>query len=271
MAWLVKLRNLCRLPLAFENWGSVASCIAIDRLTRLVGSRRHRLYVVELRNTSLRLLVRGGAGSHDIGDVFEVWDRRVYTPDWLWTRLRSHLDPSRQDITIVDVGASIGDFSLFATEHLPRSSAYAYEASPETFGLLQANIAINQASERVRPVRKAIGAADGKANSDARQAPMISLGEVIDELGRIHLLKMDIEGMEFAAFREVTDDQLGRVDCLTMELHTSKGSAEYSQFCERLVRAGFHVRSFFPDPGAGCGYLYALRRNITEELMAEMQ
>ncbi len=61
------------------------------------------------------------------------------------------------------------------------------------------------------------------------------------------------------------------MDRLTMGLHAPKDSAEHVELGDRLVNPGFYVRSTFPAPNAGCGYLYGLRGDIAADLMAETQ
>lgn len=63
--------------------------------------------------------------------------------------------------TVIDVGANIGLFSLFVKGVAPGATVFAFEPAPETFGLLQANIAAHGLD--VSAEACALSAADGEA------------------------------------------------------------------------------------------------------------
>jgi FkbM family methyltransferase len=120
--------------------------------------------------------------------------------------------------TIVDAGANIGMFSVWAARQLPESRILTLEPYPETFARLQHNLEINQFGSRVEAVQLALAAQSGErlmpveAESQRRnlipadlqndgvtvvKVPSITIAELIDryKLTQIDLLKMDIEGM----------------------------------------------------------------------------
>jgi Met-10+ like-protein len=61
-----------------------------------------------------------------------------------------------ESILIIDVGAGIGDFSVLAASRFPRATVLAFEPSPSTFALLQANVTRN-GLPNVEPHPLAIG------------------------------------------------------------------------------------------------------------------
>jgi len=86
--------------------------------------------------------------------------------------------------TFVDVGANIGYYSLLASRIVgPHGHVYAIEASPTIFGLLRANVALNQASN-VQIVHAI--AADGDGEKEFWLAPAVNLGQStsVETLGR---------------------------------------------------------------------------------------
>jgi FkbM family methyltransferase len=112
--------------------------------------------------------------------------------------------------TVVDVGANVGDFSIFCAFFNPKK-VYAFEPMEHTFRLLEENISLNGLERLVVPVKKGLGAENfsisAKAGADAalgdggdagpgnEQLEIVRLDDFLDgeEIG---FLKMDVEGYE---------------------------------------------------------------------------
>lgn len=121
--------------------------------------------------------------------------------------------------TVVDAGANIGIFSLYALA-LGAKKVYAFEAVAETYEILKSNLALNGAQSGVKAVNIALGAEKGQAclkfNIRGEGSSMIDSGEAgvnrgilykgrrtvavapLDALlkGRVDFIKMDVEGYE---------------------------------------------------------------------------
>ncbi|MDB5489976.1 MAG: FkbM family methyltransferase [Reyranella sp.] len=119
----------------------------------------------------------------------------------------------------VDIGANIGYDTLLASTRVgPKGKVVSIEASPRTFALLQRNLAANAASSNVRAVNAAvsdrpgtldlyeinegnIGAATTLASRGGTlmaSVEALPLEQILtpDELARLRLIKMDVEGAE---------------------------------------------------------------------------
>jgi FkbM family methyltransferase len=119
----------------------------------------------------------------------------------------------------VDVGANIGYHSLLALSRVrPGGRVVAIEASPRTFALLQANLALNPDSSDVRAVNAAVSDRPGRldlyevvAGNIGAATTLASRGgtrlETVDalplerilepdEIIRLRLIKIDVEGAE---------------------------------------------------------------------------
>ena len=119
----------------------------------------------------------------------------------------------------VDIGANIGYDTLLASSRVgPKGKVVSIEASPRTFALLQRNLAANAASSNVRAVNAAvsdqkgtldlyeinegnIGAATTLASRGGTlmaSVDALPLEQILtsDELARLRLIKMDVEGAE---------------------------------------------------------------------------
>ncbi|MGB7758024.1 MAG: FkbM family methyltransferase [Salinisphaera sp.] len=117
---------------------------------------------------------------------------------------------------LLDVGANIGNHSVFLGIFTNASKVYSFEPHPDTFSVLQKNISANGLSSKVEIFRKGIGKTPGKASfgyydksntgmaklyeDAAGDVETTSLDSFLQPLdGRISVIKMDIEGMELTA------------------------------------------------------------------------
>jgi FkbM family methyltransferase len=173
-------------------------------LTRLVNG--HLMYVLT-RDLSLGpWLMLDGTWENEITAIFETL--------------------VRPGMTVVEVGANVGYFTLLAAKLVgPRGRVHAFEPDPEVCELLRDNVEINGYDDRVRVRRAAVGEAAGRATFHAatRHRGNGSLIPALNQLGdasaeirafeveltaldaceieRLDLLKVDAEGSEARVFR----------------------------------------------------------------------
>ncbi|HBA67757.1 MAG TPA: hypothetical protein DCZ40_00125, partial [Lachnospiraceae bacterium] len=112
---------------------------------------------------------------------------------------------------ILDIGANIGNHSLFFCNEYKAKKVYCFEPMEKTFSILKKNIEINQLQEKVILNKFGLGNRDGRASAtnnnllniggtaicmdDGGQLEVHSLdGLNIDE--PVILVKIDVEGME---------------------------------------------------------------------------
>jgi len=114
------------------NWRSIAAA----------AWRGQDVTCLQLRNG---LVIEGSPRSQMIQLYKEIWWRDVY-------RLRA--EPLRAGATVIDIGASIGMFSLYAAAYARAAVVLAFEPFPESFDLLSRNSWRN--SLNVRPFQIAV-------------------------------------------------------------------------------------------------------------------
>jgi FkbM family methyltransferase len=137
---------------------------------------------------------------------------------------------------IIDAGAHIGTFGLWALSTNSNNVILSVEADPSTFELLQKNAKASGSGKWSVLQRAAAGASDevlrfstqGTAMSHRLSAEgdvsvrTIGLEDLLDQLapngGTVDLVKVDIEGAE-EAFLCTRPELLDRVDTLVVELH----------------------------------------------------
>jgi len=133
------------------------------------------------------------------------------------------------DGVIVDVGASIGDFVLFASSKAKRARIYAFEPNFDTFRYLQANVISNQISN--------VYAFNIFANGYTFRSILINgYGETV-----IDFLKIDCEGCEYDLLLNCPDEVLSGVRRISMEIHTVQGHTK-AELIKLLKRAGFQIK-----------------------------
>lgn len=164
----------------------------------------------------------------------------------------------------VDIGANIGYDTLLASARVGRAGqVVAIEASPRTFALLQNNLALNPASVNVRAINAAvsdkpgtlelyeisrtnIGAATTLASRGGTLMASVEaqpLDQILtaDEIQRLRLIKMDVEGAEPSILRNI----LGQLSIypptmdIVVEASPQDDFAAWRDVFDRLRAAGF--------------------------------
>jgi FkbM family methyltransferase len=143
--------------------------------------------------------------------------------------------------SILDCGANVGIFSVWAARQRPDAEIVAVEPYPDTLASLEANIRANALEGRVRRVPMALAAASGERHiqsegdsPDRRLLPddvahpdravavrCLTLAECLDlaNFDTVDLLKMDIEGSEWGVLLSTPPAALARVHNLHLEYH----------------------------------------------------
>ena len=83
-------------------------------------------------NNTVKFKVRVGTSDKII--IWDVWKNKDYT---------NHFDIATKDI-VIDIGAHIGAFSVYAAKKAIKGKVYAFEAYRKNYDLLAQNIALNK-------------------------------------------------------------------------------------------------------------------------------
>ena len=189
-----------------------------------------------VEKAGLKFFCRPGPGWDDEYCVDEVIERNVY-----------EIEPDDiRDKIVVDIGANIGTFSLFASKYAKK--VYSYEPGPTNFDMLKMNIALNKITNI-----EAFNVAVGKPGEDTIEpdssghsrigsagglngVPVKVIG--FDEIptDEIYLLKMDCEGGEYDVVKYASDEKLKKVNKILGELHSwIFESEEYQEEHKRMI------------------------------------
>jgi FkbM family methyltransferase len=203
----------------------------------------------------------------------EIWIRRSYLPA-AWAPAPGP--------TVVDVGANVGVFSVWAARQLGAARVVAVEPSPRSAGALLANLERN-GIENAIVLQVAVG-------GERRQATLYRRGpEVLDtlfqrdnygsrfeptgsvrvltlddlftilDIQRCDLLKLDCEGAEYEVLFGASRDSLSRIRHIAAEYHI--GLTDYGpELLQRFLEERDFAVTVFGLRDAEGGHLHASRR-----------
>lgn len=161
--------------------------------------------------------------------LYEVWKMKEYQTD--------HFTIHPDDV-IIDIGAHIGSFSVWAAQQAVSGRVYSFEPDPENFTLLEENVKLNGLSN-LFIVNSAVADMRGQVRlftSDyhnmthsffeekARGNSMVdtlSLADILQDYGleKVHYLKIDAEGAEYQILLNTPARVLRQVDKIFIEYH----------------------------------------------------
>lgn len=200
--------------------------------------------------------------STDINEAIVVLSGIEYAKQYC--RLNTETDP-----VIIDIGANIGSFSIYAyglNQHL-NPKIYAFEPHPDNANLSEANFKRNSLAN-YRIIQKAVAGTDGIASFDISGAfdafkltdKSTETIEVItvklstfcsgNNIDSIHLLKMDIEGGEYDVIENDLDFINEKVEVMFIEYHNFDINDGQSLLTEAL-KANFDISIQNPHDGGG--------------------
>jgi FkbM family methyltransferase len=202
--------------------------------------------VVELRS-GLRIHLSGHP--HDVITVFLIFVREDYG--------QVHFGS-----TLVDVGANIGVFSLYAASR-KAGRVYAYEPNTQTYACLMRNITDNHLEQTIHPYQFAVSSSagdtvkfpvqpsvynaiiTGDTAAEFERVMTTSLPAILDEhhLDRVDLLKLDCEGAEYDIVFDAPDEMWARIDRIRLEYHNGR----VDELRSHLEARGYRLASFRKD------------------------
>jgi len=170
-----------------------------------------------------------------IDDVWPIDDIKFYVPNYPYENLQRHIVDRREfyeenileqldryldnHSVIFDIGANIGNHSLYWAKRTHAQKIYAFEPVLSTYKILEKNIAINRLEDIVMPFNIGLSEQDGYANIltygmegiGSTQLQQSKDGEMVvqrldslpltDELERVDFVKIDVEGFECRVLR----------------------------------------------------------------------
>jgi len=185
---------------------------------------------------------------HDLVTVFNI-------------HLRGDYGTIRRGSVVVDVGANIGAFAIYAAR-CGAERVYAFEPNCEAFETLCKNIAQSGLEGVVLPFHLAVSGRNGRVKFPKRASPYnrilgeaatdpvefdfvdtVALGEIVAscQIERIDLLKLDCEGAEFDIVAGLDDATCSRIREIRMEYHRDPAEGILDILTERGFRTVYQT------------------------------
>ncbi len=181
--------------------------------------------------------------------------------------------------TIIDVGANIGVYAIYAATHSKGSKIFAFEPAPQEFKMLTENITINHLEHNIFAEHAAVSGKNETRilflnggphnsiyehweNAEPLEIDCISLANIFEKnnIERCDMLKMDCEGSEFEIFQSAPDALFERIHAIRMEYHCAPTAPmTIEQLLAFLESKGYKIIKYEPGPD-GRGLIWAERR-----------
>lgn len=207
---------------------------------------------IKFKKQSIKFFPRDDSDSSVIDEIFV---NKMYRS--LEGLISSLINP------ILDIGAHIGCFSVYARLSNPQSKIIALEPEPSNFKLLKENLKLNH-FKNIICKNQALISGDDKTvklflNRDSHnhstfyktknsiKVPATTLEEIIkkNKLTKIGLLKMDIEGEEFDIVRNIEQNTWNKIRNIAVEYHEFNGNKRSD--LENILRTRGFSAEHFPN------------------------
>ncbi|MGD9763005.1 MAG: FkbM family methyltransferase [Candidatus Binatia bacterium] len=256
---VIEALKAARYARGVSNWLAVgASALRGTELTRL-----------RLRNG---LEIEGAPGALVVPLYKEIFYKDAY-------RLRA--DPLSPGATVVDIGANIGMFALYAAVEQRAARVYAFEPFPGSLALLERNAARNRLPAIVpvplavagcagsRPLhvqgRHGVHSLFGTGGDGAQQWLTVECVTLADAFARCAIercdfLKLDCEGAEYEILLAAPPHVYARIDRIALEYHDWITDHHHDELVRRFESEGFAVTTRDHAPSR-TGYVFATKRS----------
>jgi FkbM family methyltransferase len=192
--------------------------------------------------------------------------------------------PLQDGWIVLDIGAALGDYSVWAAKQLPHGRVIAIEPYPPSIALMRTNLEKNHI-QNVEVFEGAVSAANGTTtlkvegkvvqNSTAAddkytntvEVNTISLEELFKQfsINNCDYLKMDCEGGEYDILFSASNAALARIDRICMEIHDGMTVHDHSEMIQFLESNGYQTK-LTPNPvHQELAFLYAEKSDLQKE------
>lgn len=203
-------------------------------------------------------------------------DIQTFTNIWIWEEYKNKIFSIGENDIIIDVGAHIGLFSLYASQFCTRGKIYAFEPIRSNYDLLVFNIDLNQA-KNVKTFQKAVSDKSGilrlflspdaaahsifLKSSSYQDVECTSLEDIMDsnEIEICNLLKLDCEGSEYSILDSLPNSYFDRIQKIVMEYHLVN---QRPDLIENLMKklSSLNYQLLLDKKYADSGILFAIKK-----------
>lgn len=214
-----------------------------------------------------------------VGIRAHSYDRKAFNTVWLYDAYLLDLFTIQPGDVVVDIGAHIGSFSLYAANLAKEGKVIAYEPFPDNFELLKFNAELNH-FDNITPVCAGIsGKKEVKylhvdegntaghsvfSEGKAVEAQFITLQDVFETNGieQIDFLKIDCEGSEYDILFNAPENCVQRVKKVAMEYHEGMAEFDLNDLVTFFEENDFNVLKTIQNEDKITGMLYAINSSL---------
>lgn len=229
----------------------------------------HRLFNIPINKVQLRsgLVVIGGARSLILDLVDEIFIKKVYNPKFMEIDIND---------TVMDVGANIGVFSLFAAK-MGANKIYSVEPLAKNIQLIKQNFQINRllepitikmaVSEKIGLKRLYLGDIDSHGllfehHNDFKKYVIVKTTNLANifkkyKIKKLDFLKIDCEGSEGEIVKYTEGSTWQKISKVAIEYHDNISRLSHGDIIKILKKNGYKINVV--KAGSFFGYIYASR------------
>lgn len=184
----------------------------------------------------------------------------------------------RNPKTIIDIGANIGTYCLYASRKYPNAKIYSYEPSRNTFEMLSENIKNNNNSG-VKVYRLGVADREGKGilysvaasglssllinreGSSQEKVDLTTLKKIFEKkrIRKCDILKIDCEGGEYEILFSLPDAIFAKIKNIILEYHDKVKNHNHDELVELLKLKKFKIKAKKHAIEEDIGIIYAKR------------
>ena len=228
------------------------------------------------RSTGSILVLRDGT-QYAVRSLMDAWIVKETNLDRDYER---HGATIEDGWNVVDVGAGLGDFTVYAAQRTPHGRVFAYEPAPGSVSLLERNLALNAISN-VQVFPHAVSARAGTLHLDVSgneavryrttgnssdngariTVQSVPLADVLAMLPRgvCDYLKMDCEGAEYDILLNLDDIVMRKIKRVCLEYHLFVTQYSQVDLVDFFENKGWYVHLYPSKVRKDLGFLYAER------------
>jgi len=248
-----KIRILLKATTVFKNWWLYP--LVYLKLTK------HPTVIFETKK-GFKIMLR--TNSTDLMAMTHVWLIEEYS---------KHGFEIKEKDTVIDVGAHIGLFSLFASKSCKKGKIYAFEPIKENYEKLESNIKLNNLLN-IQAYNTAVSKSTSKitlyqSNDESGHSKFVptdspievtskSLNEFFKEnkIKTCDLLKLDCEGSEYEIIESLEEKYFEIIEKMIIEYHLANSNPELLENLKKKLKQ--HSYEISVDPlFKDIGFLYA--------------
>lgn len=180
--------------------------------------------------------------------------------------------------TIVEIGANIGTFSVYAASSEQNARIYSYEPVKTNYDVLVNNITANGYKDRIKTFNLGVASRAGNRDFYLSSSPehsmyandatamrhtvaCVTLKDILDQnaLTKVDLLKINAEGAEYEILYATPPEYFERIDEIRLEYHEQSGADNNLDGLTRFLAACGYSTTHLYEHTSHEGFLWVKR------------